>query len=517
MSSSGSDIPPGQRTPLRRYRSHSSEEDAYYRHQGSSRRRYGSRERSYSPRRVYRSSRKENTSRERSSHRYGHKKHKKARKHKSPSSPSPRMDGRYAQGSPIHAARLLREQQAGASAVLVSPAKHVEPPAPPAPPAQENENDDIDGRVTLEYKDRVGLVSFLFAERFPELSWGEKKKDRVVSVALDEKETEDVLGLPPAGDTMPILFDRAVREFTGEAGCFRGKGHRMQALEVKNFPNRFKPKMDKFYKVFDCPWSLSALDKPNVMGSTAYVSSARTEEAKKQDFPIMKVKEKQLKDWEASDREMLSIMNFSDWFVASVKGLLDKSMHVLEDKEELSFEDRQEMWNDLGECYSLLDSVARCNQDSTKLAIDRIASMVITRRDSWLDRLSSDLDSRLKLEMRYESLNQELLFSDEIIARAKKAVKDDKHDRVQDQLLAQAANAAKNKPSGGGAPPRGGGRGGGGGKKFAARDQSERSGKKFSEEFQVQQDKGAGKNKFAPRPPRGRGKGRGAGNGGKYQ
>ena len=417
-----------------------------------------------------------------------------------------RDSGRIAQGSPINAARALRNQ----NAVSVE----TPPPSRPASPAHDEEQE----RVMLEYKDRVGLIRYLFEERFPELQWSEKKENRTTTVALDNVETEDLVGLPPAGDSMLILFDRALKEYTGEAGNYRGKGSRVQPCEEKNFPNRYKPKMDKFYKIFGCPWDLTALDKPNIMNSKAYVSKSTTAEGKKNDFPLMKVKEKQLKEWETIDREMLSIMNYSDWFLAGVKGLLDKSMYVLENKDELKFDDRQELWNDMSECYSLLDSVAKCNSDSTKLAVERIAGMVITRRDSWLDRLSSDLDARLKLEIRYESLNQGLLFSNEMVERVKKAVKDDKMDRVQDQLLEQAANAAKNKPSGGGGGAlRGGGRGGrGGSKKFVVRDQSERTGKKFSDDFQVPHEKSAGK-KFAPRPPRGAGAGRGRGAGGRNQ
>ena len=273
------------------------------------------------------------------------------------------------------------------------------------------------------------------------------------------------------------MFDKSLKEFSGEKGCHRGKGLKVSPVPPKNFPSRFHPSTDRFYRVFDCPWAQKSADRPSVQGTKVYESKAKTKEGQLNDFPIMKVKEKQLKDWEEGDREQLAVLNFSDWYLASMKVVLDKCLTVLEEKGTIEGEDRNDMWNDLLEVLSLTDSITKCNQDCTKLAVERIASLVITRRDSWIDRFSSDIDGSLKLQMRHEDLNQSSLFSEESVDKAKRMVKEETTERRQESLLEQAAFVLKEKSSRGGGAPKG----------VVRRDQGNRVGRSYTDDFRAQQ------------------------------
>lgn len=218
------------------------------------------------------------------------------------------------------------------------------------------------------------------------------------------------------------IFGMALNEYRFSKDSLRAKCQEAGPLKMKKMPTCFKPSLDNVYRVFDCPWRSSPPEKPEITNANVYVKRPISN-ADDNESPEMHINEKILTDWEASNREMLSVLNFSDWFMGTVKGVVAKSMFMMENFEEIGFGERQVLWNDFLEGCNLLDSIAKCNQDCTKMTTKRIASQVINIRDSWLERVSSSVDENIKLEIRHADLNDHLLFNEELVEKARQAVK----------------------------------------------------------------------------------------------
>ena len=383
------------------------------------------------------------------------------------------------------------------------------PPPPPPPPPEKvvSTEQDSSQKVRLEYRQRVDTVKFYMAEMYPDYNWEEKKREMVATLSMDLKESEPIISLP-ASEVVSKLFEQSMADVKGEKGSSRGKNSQVAPMEFKTVPPRFKPKLDKYYKIADCPWNVSAAAKPNCMTSSIYMSSHTSDKDRLNDFPVIKLKDKQFKELECSGRDQLPILNYTDWFVATSKMMLEKSMEAL-NKDDVQISDLEEIWNDLGEVLELLDSVGRCVSDLYRINVDFITHMVLFRRDAWLDRLSPQIDINIKYDMRMDDPNLSTVFSEVMVDKAKKNLKEEKLEKVQDTVLASQANVSKPQTRSLTQKGQNAGRGKGG---FQAKDRSDRSGKTFQNDFQSKST-GSAKPKYSVRPPKGARGGRGGGAG----
>lgn len=359
---------------------------------------------------------------------------------------------------------------------------------------------------TLEFKDKLFLVKYLLKEVFPELPWDQEGSHEVVEgISMDPVEREDKGSLPYAGNTIATLFD----EFLGEVkGKKLGSDKLGVPLDFKSLPTRQRVKIDKFYKVTGLPWLGAAATRPDITNSSLYVSKSKGAN-KNVDFPDMKVKEKQLMAWETSCRNVLSVSNHGEWFLAASKLIMLNSMKALR-TEKMTEEILSSVWNDLREGYQLLDSVGRCFLHSSTELVGVIGGQVLLRRDSWLDRFAPEVTRQAKMDLRLCDLNETVLFGEAELEKARKSLKEEKLDKVQTSVLrgqANIQNIRKNaNTSAGGA--------GRGFKDFPLRkpDLRQNVGRGGSSSFR---DQGARKD-FPVRPPRGRGRGGfGGGRGGR--
>jgi hypothetical protein len=206
-------------------------------------------------------------------------------------------------------------------------------------------------------------------------------------------------------------------------------------MEVGAFPKRFQPRMAN-YEVESCPWSVEAL----VTDPELYQSSLW----RHKDNPQFRISQKKIMEWETSNRESLSVAAYTDSFLWAVKSLLAGLRDKLESRRycedpSMSLEQIMDVKDDATEALQFLQSAARGVQDMMKMTVDRIGSQVLSRRDSWCNAMTSELPVAEKLKLRQEPMTGKMLFGTSAVARAKKSLKEEKDDLVQNKILESVA------------------------------------------------------------------------------
>ena len=325
-------------------------------------------------------------------------------------------------------------------------------PAPP-PPGEEVFEDS--------YRDKVELVSKTLG-----LDVSIEKKQKNFAMSVNASGGGSGVKKLPASANFVKEFDRWMGELKADEGSVRSKKKPGEPYDINTFPKRVHPKMVN-YEIADCPWKVhgQSFDR-RLLQSVLYHGK---------EAPQIKVKAARLKDWETSQREMLSMLSYMDLFTAAsielVRGMAvsleeDEATHktavqelltklaskgvnldCLEDVEAFGvgvYNLKEGLWNQAQDTISLLGSVGKGVQDNVKNVVDVVASSMVTRRDSWLDKFRDVLPKESLLKLRTSSLNAEQLFGKEALDSAFEEAREEKKDRVQDTFLAShTKNVAK--------------------------------------------------------------------------
>lgn len=274
----------------------------------------------------------------------------------------------------------------------------------------------------------------------------QESKEKVYNPKSDTVPVKITPVLPASSEGTSNLFDQFVNDVNGKS---TQKKKRQVPKEMGTFPTNYLPK-SKFYEVEDCPWKDTVPDSdPLLYNSSLY---------KSHDHPNFNMSILRLFDWEESNRKSLNVASYVDHFMWGVQKHLKVMKRKLgsrryEEDPTLAFEQIEDLYWQVSESLGFLDSAARGLNDLIKMAVSRIGNQMLVRRDNWFSQFTSSPGRSVYLSLRGAGLNEDGLFGSELMEKAIKSMKEDKHDDVQDAFLTGGA------PSGSGFQGRGRARG----------------------------------------------------------
>jgi hypothetical protein len=201
--------------------------------------------------------------------------------------------------------------------------------------------------------------------------------------------------------------------------------------DLGQLPQPFKPRM-AHYNIEKCPWIETALpDNESLLSSSTLY--------KHDDRPQIRIKSKRLMEWENSNRQSLSVASHLDHFLWAGKTRVKELKEKLEVHDQpdstISFQEIEDLWNDADQAVDFLQSAAKGLQDLVKATVNRVCWQVTVRRDSWLERMDSSLPKAEKRKLRALDCNSKLLFNQDDLEAAKKQLKSEKEEKVQNKFL----------------------------------------------------------------------------------
>ena len=151
--------------------------------------------------------------------------------------------------------------------------------------------------------------------------------------------------------------------------------------------------------------------------------------------------------WEVHSRETLSILNTVEHFMLGSRAILKNVMDRLQ-RTDLSEQDVEELWDEVGQATDILDSTGKGIHDVTKQVVDKLGAEVLVRRDAWVGGMSGLLTEEEKLKFRSEPFwhTRELL-SKERVEEACKVIERKAATKVQMACL-QEKSKKKEQTSG---------------------------------------------------------------------
>ena len=279
-------------------------------------------------------------------------------------------------------------------------------------------------RDFLKYTERIQLLKETL-----DLESDKAEQDDPIAVSADPVPVKTKFTLPPSEGYMKH-FNGTMLDYKGE----NPKRPKDRMLELRQFPtSQFRPKL-RYYAIKDCPWGTDSLIDPDFKDESSILYKSK-------DNPPLKISHSRLRQWEASNRNALSVANYTDHFLLGIKNRCIQARDRLEAKMKegtsavLDYEGIQETWNDTMDMLEFVKSTSLGISDMVKGNIDRITSQVVSRRDAYLEQFPSTLPMSQKKKLRVESVNNKHLFSEQGLGEAKDQLKVVKQDKLQDRFL----------------------------------------------------------------------------------
>lgn len=286
------------------------------------------------------------------------------------------------------------------------------------------------------------------------VSYGEKL-EMVSSYNGTDKIEENKKVVLPARPWIGELFDKFGKELEGKEGSARFKAkEREKPCEVGEFihVHRFN---HTYYKVHDRPWKSSYAKENADMGDSILFPSSERDKAndgkKKVEKKIIPIKTSVLVDWEERSRRCLSIANYSDWFLQTLKVILSNVQNMASNKvENITEQLLDTLIEQAGDGLALCGSLEKSVSDWAACEVDNIGQMVLARRDVWLKSVCPRLDSDALIKLRSCDLNSSRLFSEDLVKECKKMLEHDLTARAHRKLVEDKAADRRNSQGSGG-------------------------------------------------------------------
>jgi hypothetical protein len=273
----------------------------------------------------------------------------------------------------------------------------------------------VDGSVEegrQVYRDRLALVGRALGVTLPE----KEKKSTAFAMSVPEMDLAPSSSLPASAGFIQC-FEEYIGEVRASEGSKRAKAHPGFPMDVGKFPARFNPKMS-FYNIQDCPWKQAPAPADHkLLDSSLYGSKYP---------PSIRVDQAKVQEWEASNREVVSVASHMDWFVSATVAILDGVKSKLEEGP-VDHEAWQDIWNDASDATDLLTSVGKGLQDIVKCSVSEVGSLLLVRRDSWLEHMKTKVSKEDIFNLRAGSLNKDTLFGASELVKAQEAADQNIH------------------------------------------------------------------------------------------
>ena len=267
------------------------------------------------------------------------------------------------------------------------------------------------------YRENLELVQDIMG-----LARLEDKIKATFTMGLTKKDMKQKL---PVAEDYANMFGELQAEWKAESGSKRAVKKLGIPYDVGAVPQRSQPRMSN-YEIEGMTWKATAVPSEIfLLGSSLY---------KGKDKPLLRLDDKRMSDLESSNREVLNIASYLQWFTKAMDSRLNDIMGKLQN-EPVSFEEWQDIWNDARETQELLGSVVKGHHDIVKNSMSEIGTMILTRRDAWLDRFKEHLPKEMLLRLRHADPNGDTLFGQPLLQEAMEIAQKKKVEKVQDKIL----------------------------------------------------------------------------------
>ena len=125
--------------------------------------------------------------------------------------------------------------------------------------------------------------------------------------------------------------------------------------------------------------------------------------------------------WEASNREVLLVLTCTDWFVSTVRTMLKDMADILA-RSDVSVDTLVGLVVDALEGVQLLESAGRGVKDWAQATVHRLCTQTLTRRDTWIKRMTPDCPREEKIQMMLLDMYAPQLVSQDLMDRAQEAL-----------------------------------------------------------------------------------------------
>ena len=313
------------------------------------------------------------------------------------------------------------KSQAGTSQGLVGVAE-----------ADSSEMDVFGMDMTYEHKVNRVISIMSVQDKFKDLQWQPTKgKAKCVSSSMGEDaEAKDIVGLPTAPGFVMEQFDDFMAEL---ATLEKSRGKPNGGFDGGPYPARPKFHANS-YRLNDPPWSERFLASPVQLLGTPLIPARQDTSSMVELLPIYSVAPERLHGWEASNRETLAMLTYTDWFVAAVRTMLVDMGDRLA-KKDVSVAALDGLVVDALEGVQILESAGRGMKDLAQATVHRLCAQTLTRRDAWLKKMTQDCPREEKVQMRMSGMNIPQLFSQELLEKAQGALERNKADQVHNSVL----------------------------------------------------------------------------------
>jgi len=285
----------------------------------------------------------------------------------------------------------------------------------------EKEEGELEETGFYTYKQRLELVDrVLELDIEPEILYP--------TTDFANKPREKLIKLPPAKG-FPAMLDNYLKEVQSGSSS-KGLRH---PLEVGKLPARSKAPM-RNYEVAGDPWQRTAS-----LHNSSLLSDRNLEFSL---APNVVVPQEKVKEWETSAREEFSIASYTTMFLKSAQ----KSLLAVQEKiHKRSFEMPEaqpvtktewgDLWNDVEDGLTCIDSAGRGVRNIAESTVSDIGSLLMTRRDSWLQPLEKRKIPKEEIcNLRHTDLNSSLLFDQVALNQVSEKAEKLKSGRLQDKF-----------------------------------------------------------------------------------
>ena len=341
------------------------------------------------------------------------------------------------------AARRQVDQAGGGTRIQPSLPLTTSPPPPPPTPmgsgaGVEGEQEDVFAMI-MSYEEKIRRVIEVMSskEQFKDLDWEPAKgKMKGASVTMGSVPEKEILGLPAAPRFIMTEFE-AFQEDLKSAEKSRPRQKAESGFEGAACPPR--PRFaGNSYVINSRPWSESFAIGPVGMIGTSLMPTDLDKSKSTSQVPQYVIPTDRIHGWEASNREALAILTYTDWFMSTVRSMLLDMANRLA-MNDVSVETLDSVVVDALEGIQLLESAGRGVRDVAQATVHRICTQTVSRRDAWLKKMTDDCPREEKVELRVADMNASHLFIPELMERAKEALQQNKADKVHSKILGEHA------------------------------------------------------------------------------
>ena len=271
----------------------------------------------------------------------------------------------------------------------------------------------------VTYKDKLALIAMLLDT--------ELEITPAKGSAYGGAEGEATARLPPATRFKEYLQGYEA-ELMAQDGSKRAKSHPGAPYELHKGPGRPHVRMS-CYEVAKPAWRKVPSGTNSLLTSPSDKTLYRPSCA-----PFVRLDQKKVAEWEAIERDNLSIQSHTDWFIKGSMAGLDQVFQDLSHRATID-KSLESLANTVADMRDLLESAGTGVHHLALNSVHLTGSMLMARRDSYLDIMKDKISKENLFALRFGDLQGPYLFDPSALEAAKRDAERRRADSKQDQLI----------------------------------------------------------------------------------